>query len=103
MKTIAVLLASLGLASCVTAAVETAPDPGATPGESGVMLCNPDAARGHIGQKATQAIGAAILRESGARTLRWGPPNAAWTMDYRQDRVNVRYDEAMMIEAVTCG
>ena len=36
-------------------------------------------------------------------TLRWGPPNAAWTMDYRQDRVNVRYDERMKIVEITCG
>lgn len=103
MKTIAAMLASLSLAGCVTTAVETAPDPGATPSESGAMLCNADAARGHIGQRATQEIGAAILRESGARTLRWGPPNGAWTMDYRQDRVNVRYDEVMTILEITCG
>jgi hypothetical protein len=48
-------------------------------------------------------MGAAILRESGARTLRWGPPRTAWTMDYRQDRVNLRYDDNMKITEVSCG
>ena len=41
--------------------------------------------------------------ESGAEVLRWGPPNSAWTMDYRTDRVNVRYDEARQITEITCG
>ena len=48
-------------------------------------------------------MGAAILRESGARTLRWGPPRSAMTMDYRQDRVNIMYDDAYKITQVSCG
>ena len=65
--------------------------------------CNAAAAQGHIGHQASEAMGAAILRDSGAKTLRWGPPNSVWTMDYREDRVNVRYDEAMTITEITCG
>ena len=48
-------------------------------------------------------MGKAILAESGAEVLRWGPPNSAWTMDYREDRVNVRYDDEMKITEITCG
>jgi hypothetical protein len=48
-------------------------------------------------------MGTAILQESGAKLLRWGPPNSVWTMDYREDRVNIRYDENMTITYVTCG
>jgi hypothetical protein len=48
-------------------------------------------------------VGAAILTASGARTLRWGPPNSAWTLDFREDRVNVQYDERLIIERITCG
>lgn len=66
-------------------------------------LCDAAPAQGHVGQLATEAIGAKILMETGARTLRWGPPRSAWTMDYRQDRVNVRYDDAMKILDITCG
>ena len=35
--------------------------------------------------------------------LRWAPPRSAMTMDYRQDRVNVMYDDAYKITQVTCG
>ncbi|QFT78832.1 I78 family peptidase inhibitor [Erythrobacter sp. THAF29] len=65
--------------------------------------CDPAPVQHHVGHDATQAIGEAILNESGAKTLRWGPPDSVWTMDYREDRVNVRYDRDMKITAVTCG
>jgi hypothetical protein len=65
--------------------------------------CNAAAAQSHIGHDATQGMAAAILKDSSARTFRWGPPNGAWTMDYRQDRVNVRYDASMKITEITCG
>ncbi len=48
-------------------------------------------------------MGAAILKDSGATTLRWGPPNSVWTMEYRADRVNVKYDENSKITEITCG
>jgi hypothetical protein len=66
-------------------------------------LCDAGPAQRHVGQRASEAIAATILGETGARTLRWGPPRSAWTMDYRQDRVNVRYDDAMTIIGITCG
>jgi len=75
----------------------------AAPAEMAPMMCDASPAQYHVGHDATQEMGAAILKDSGARTLRWGPPNAAWTMDLRQDRVNVRYDDKMKILAVTCG
>ncbi len=65
--------------------------------------CVAQPARVLIGERASSETGAHALALTGSRTLRWGPPNSAWTMDYRQDRVNVRYDEAMMITEVTCG
>lgn len=74
-----------------------------TGGAPAAMACKADAAKSHIGHDATQAMGDAILKDSGARSLRWGPPGSAWTMDYREDRVNVRYDEKMKITDITCG
>jgi len=65
--------------------------------------CDASGLQDHIGHKATAESGAVLLELSGARTLRWGPPNSAWTMDYRKDRVNVRYDQDMIITAITCG
>ena len=95
-------VAAAGLAGCATTG--SAPDSAAAmPEAPAEMTCKAEAAQYHIGQQATQAKGAAILKDSGARTLRWAPPNSAWTMDYREDRVNVRYDEAMKITGMTCG
>jgi hypothetical protein len=98
MKQYGFALVAVGLAGCTTMGGETPPDQG-----SAAMLCNAEPAQYHVGHDATQAMGAAILKDSGARTLRWGAPNSAWTMDYRQDRVNVRYDGAMKIVEITCG
>lgn len=99
MRKVLAVFSILPLAACATAYgpgdVAEAPSSGS--------LCDAAAAQGHIGHDATEAMGAAILKDSGARTLRWGAPGAMWTMDYRQDRVNVRYDEAMTITEITCG
>lgn len=97
--------AMAALAGCVvvednsTRVVDAVPPPP----RPGAMACNAAAAQYHVGHDATQAMGKAILKDSGARSLRWGPPNGAWTMDYREDRVNVRYDDKMKITEVTCG
>ncbi|WP_285713663.1 I78 family peptidase inhibitor [Erythrobacter oryzae] len=88
-------LAAAGLAGCATT--------GSAPDQAAAMTCKADPAQYHIGHDATQAMGTAILKDSGARTLRWGPPNSAWTMDYREDRVNVRYDDKMKITGISCG
>ena len=77
--------------------------PATFPQETGRKVCEAAPVQGLVGEKATAAMGARILGESGARTLRWGPPNSAWTMDYREDRVNVSYDADMVIERITCG
>ncbi len=99
-------LAMIGLSGCIVNiedngldGVERVPPPPITT----QTVCNSAPAQSYVGGKATQSAGEAVLKASGARTLRWGPPNAAWTMDYRQDRVNVRYDAAMVIVEITCG
>lgn len=103
MKQAIMALAAIGLAGCATNGREATPGQAAAPPAPAAMICNAEPAQYHIGHDATQAMGAAILKDSGARSLRWGPPRAAWTMDYRQERVNVRYDDAMKIIEITCG
>ena len=97
-----ILVGALPLAACAgySEPVESTPDD-ALAQEGG--QCDAAPAQYHVGHDATEQMGAAILKESGARTLRWGAPNSAWTMDYRQDRVNVRYDQASKIIEITCG
>ena len=72
---------------------------GATPG----YICTEEGLDSFVGQSASAEVGASILRQSGARTLRWIQPGTAVTMDLRQDRVNVRLDGQNRIESVTCG
>jgi len=99
------LALATGFAGCTTATGGVPPSDQASsvPAAPARMACKAEPAQYHIGHDATAAMGAAILKDTGSRTLRWGPPNSAWTMDYREDRVNVRYDEAMKITDITCG
>lgn len=103
MKQMLIGLAASGLAACATTDAEAPLDQAAAPPAPAAMMCNAEPTQYHVGHDATQATGAKILKDSGARTLRWGPPRAAWTMDYRQDRVNVQYDDNMKITRIICG
>lgn len=104
-RTAFALAAALILSACASAygtpePVASMPEPIEKPVE---YRCDAGRAQYHVGHDATQQRGAAILAESGAKTLRWGPPDSAWTMDYRNDRVNVRYDRDRTITSVSCG
>ncbi|WP_374408624.1 I78 family peptidase inhibitor [Pelagerythrobacter sp.] len=105
MKT-TIALSALVPAALLAACATTAPDDGGgdMPDAGGnTGACDAAAAQSFVGQKVTGEIGANIQREAGAKQLRWGPPDSAWTMDFRPDRVNVRYDRAMTITEITCG
>ena len=65
--------------------------------------CKPEPGQQFVGQRATAEVGAAVLRATRSAQLRWGPPGSAMTMDFREDRVTVAYDQAMVITLVTCG
>ena len=77
----------------------------ATTGEDAELAhqCKPDPGQQFVGQRATAEVGAAVLRATRAGLLRWGPPRSAMTMDFREDRVTVAYDDAMTITMVSCG
>jgi hypothetical protein len=66
-------------------------------------FCNADPGQLFVGQKADAAAGLAIRQATGADELRWGPPRTAMTMDFREGRVTVSYDDAMTITRVACG
>lgn len=97
---LALIAAVLPLAACTQ---ERPPVESTPPPPEAEMACKADAVQSYIGQAATPDLGGAILKAAGARTLRWGPPRSAMTMDYRVDRVNVMYDDAYKITQVTCG
>ena len=93
--TLIIVLGCAGCAATPGSGPAAAPEPKA--------LCKADALPPFIGQTASVATGAAILKASGARTLRWAGPGMAVTMDYRPDRVTVSYDENMAITRASCG
>lgn len=103
MKQALIGLAAIGLAGCATPGDEAPGQPPDAALPPGAMMCDAERVQAYVGKPASADTGAAILKESGARRLRWGPPNAAWTMDYRPDRVNVQYDGGMTITQITCG
>ena len=104
MKQVIAMLVAASLGGCMATGSNPAVGEAAGPPDNAAaMICNAGTVQSHVGQSADQAAGAAILKASGARALRWGPPRSAWTMDYRQDRVNVRYDDAMTIVEIICG
>ena len=100
MKRISIIIAALPLAACATTSNDAPP---AGNGPDFVMQCNADGVQNLVGQRVTPAIGEQVLKATNSRTLRWGPPRSAWTMDLRSDRVNISYDENMVIERISCG
>ena len=66
-------------------------------------FCNAEPGQLFVGQKADGASGLAIRQATGADEVRWAPPRTAMTMEFKEGRVTVAYDDAMSITAVTCG
>ncbi|MGI8944528.1 MAG: I78 family peptidase inhibitor [Qipengyuania sp.] len=98
-----VMIASLALAGAACATVSEGPE---TPREVEMPRdgeCNADRVQQYLGEKATASLGATLLEWSQARSIRWIPPRSAVTMDYRLDRLNVEYDDAMVITRIHCG
>lgn len=56
-----------------------------------------------VGQTLTEDMQRAALKSSGARSLRVIPPNAAVTMDYREDRLNIDVDAEGRVTGLKCG
>ena len=90
------LLPTLLLWACATTPAEPVI---AEPAET----CRRDALASFTGQPATAELGARMLRESGARKLRWVPQGMMVTMDYRGDRLTVRLDANNRVERASCG
>jgi len=95
------LLAPAMLGACTAAMSDAAPGP-VPPSPTG-GACNADGGSSFVGQRVSETLGARVLAATGAKSLRWGPPGGAMTMDFREDRVNVFYDANMVVERITCG
>jgi hypothetical protein len=93
-------LMALPLAACAGAYGQ---GPETPPAASAQGPCRNDGLERFVGRKANAELGAELLRASGAKTLRWGGPGMAMTMDFRPDRLTVSYDEAMVVTSARCG
>lgn len=98
MKHSIIALDAIVMVGCANTGGDAAPEAVAPLPECAPMMGNAAPVQHHVGHDATQTMGAAIMKDSGARTLRLPPPR---TTDYRQDRVNVQHDENMKIVKIT--
>lgn len=92
------MMMPLMMAGCAT--TETTEPANATPPPG---VCAPEGLDRFIGQTATAALAGDMMKASGAQTLRWVAPGMAVTMDFRQERLTVSYDENYKILRVSCG
>jgi hypothetical protein len=97
LKTLALIVPCALLASCSGTTADNAP---ATT-EAGP--CRNEGLERFVGRKADEALGVELLKVSRAKTLRWGPPGSAMTMDFRPDRLTISYDDAMTVTRASCG
>lgn len=92
------LLGALALAACATA---VPPEPRVI--GAGGSLCRPEGLGRFVGQPATQALGAEMLRVSGARILRWVGHGMMITMDFSPERLTVHLTADNRVERANCG
>jgi polyisoprenoid-binding protein YceI len=77
--------------------------PGDRP-EGAAGSCNAGKIAPWVGEAATPAVRAEVLKATGARAARWLYPDSAVTMDYRPDRLNVTMDKGTdVIRSARCG
>lgn len=90
-------LSAVSLAACMVT----------PPGQPGtgdpVGSCRNEGLDQFVGQPASQELGARMLRESGARTIRWVPKGGIITMEFSADRLTVMLDGSNGVEAARCG
>lgn len=83
------------------AACSTAPMNGTSPPTSGA--CRDDGLSAFVGREATSEVGADLMRQSGARVLRWVPKGSMITMEFSADRLTVYLDGTNRIQKLSCG
>ena len=104
MKSKIALVCVAALAAPTLAACIPAPDVNeASTNTAERTACDSKAVQNYIGKRFTAVLAEQMRKQSGASLLRTGPKDGPVTMDYRIERLNVFYDEAMLIAIVNCG
>ena len=102
-RAIPAFLVPPALAFCLAGCTTSSPVRGSEGDRAVPAECDETMTAEFIGQRATTELGARLLQITGARTLRWAPPNSALTMDFRPDRLTVSYDQNYAIDRIACG
>jgi Peptidase inhibitor I78 family len=71
--------------------------------DAGGFECSAEAAQYALGQKTSVELATTLMKKTGTKTLRWIAPDMIVTLDYRSDRLNIYYDDRMIITKVDCG
>jgi len=97
-------LALIALTGCVSPEREAPTTTEKVPAtEAGGFECDATSTQYALGQKTSVALAQELMAKAGASVLRWIPPRSAVTMDYSPVRLNISYDDAMVIDRITCG
>lgn len=80
---------------------EPAPEPPRV--SNGEDACGASRVQDRIGRRYDEALGESIREQSGAGALRVMRPGYAYTLEFREDRLNVRVDEGDVITDIGCG
>ena len=100
-KAALLVISALTTSACIPAA-----DPGAVSSNSDMAdaaACNSKAVERYIGKRFTAVLAEQMRKEAGAATVRTGAKDGPVTMDYIAARLNVFYDDEMLIAVVSCG
>ena len=65
--------------------------------------CQVATLKAFTGRPGSAVLAADALAQSGARTIRWLKPGDLVTMEYREDRLNIRLDGRGIVKEFTCG
>ena len=100
----------LGFAALIPAACSTSPTstpleapPAQLSAAEPAGACTSTGLERYIGQTATAETEAQLKAASGAKVVRMVGPDMAVTMDFRPDRLTVRYDANRRIISAACG
>ena len=98
------VLAAMSMAGCQSSAQTAPSEPAPMPPEMGAKgPCDAGAIQHHVGSPYQSSLDEQLLSGSGAKTLRVLRPGDVATMDFRQDRLNVKLDDSDVIESLACG
>lgn len=71
--------------------------------QEAAMVCEAEILQNKIGQRLDNFLEADLMAEARAKAIRIGRPGTAFTMDYREDRLNVIVDAKGVITQIYCG